>query len=112
MAKTSSRALAVPAGLGLCCDGGAWVVYRYFRTSLDHWSTMLGMVFALNFPMATKWLAKVEDLPRPQQILAKTVVGVLVRPSVTSSVPLSPRPSLCHLVTMPHRRESRCQLVY
>jgi hypothetical protein len=48
----------------------------YFRTALDHWSTMLGMVFALNFPLATRWLAKVEELPTGRQAAVKGVVGV------------------------------------
>merc|ERR1711871_1496427 len=30
----------------------------YFRTSLDHWSTFLGMIFALNYPMAEQYFAK------------------------------------------------------
>ncbi len=50
----------------------------YFRTSLDHWSTLLGMVFALNFPMATRWLTKVEELPVGQQIRVKGLAGLFV----------------------------------
>lgn len=30
----------------------------YFRTSLDHWSTFLGMIFALNYPMAEQYFMK------------------------------------------------------
>lgn len=39
----------------------------YFRTSLDHWSTFLGMIFALNYPATSLWVKKVEKLPRFRQ---------------------------------------------
>ncbi len=32
----------------------------YFRTSLDHWSTFLGIIFALNYPTISKWKNKLE----------------------------------------------------
>lgn len=48
----------------------------YFRTSLDHWSTLLGMVFALNFPLATRWLQKVEELPAGKQVAVKGITGL------------------------------------
>jgi len=35
----------------------------YFRTTLDHWSTFLGMIFAANYPITALWLKKVEALP-------------------------------------------------
>ena len=41
----------------------------YFRSSLDHWSTFLGMVFALNYPAAKQWMLVVESLP-PQRMWA------------------------------------------
>lgn len=50
----------------------------YFRTSLDNWSTILGMIFALNFPLAMKWLTKIEEQPMRQQVLSKGLVGVVV----------------------------------
>jgi len=50
----------------------------YFRTSLDHWSTLLGMVFALNFPMATQWLTKVEERPRAHQLRVKGLTGLFI----------------------------------
>jgi len=57
-------------------SGGLWE--WYFRTGLDNWSTILGMVFALNFPLAMKWLTKVEEQPRKQQFMSKGLVGVVV----------------------------------
>lgn len=50
----------------------------YFRTSLDHWSTLLGMVFALNFPMATRWLTKVEERPLAHQVRVKGLTGLFI----------------------------------
>ncbi|GKY95115.1 hypothetical protein MPSEU_000475400 [Mayamaea pseudoterrestris] len=38
--------------------GGMWEIY--FRTSLDHWSTLLGMVFACNFPIVSLLFRKLE----------------------------------------------------
>ena len=32
----------------------------HFRSSLDHWSALFGMLFALNYPAATAWLKRVE----------------------------------------------------
>lgn len=43
----------------------------YFRTSLDHWSTFLGMIFALNYPSTALWVKKVEGMPRERQLLIK-----------------------------------------
>lgn len=34
----------------------------YFRTSLDHWSTFLGMLFALNYPVLSRWFLEVENM--------------------------------------------------
>lgn len=47
----------------------------YFRSSLDHWSTFLGMVFALNFPITSLFFRKLEALPLKQHVLAKTTMG-------------------------------------
>jgi hypothetical protein len=44
----------------------------YFRSSLDHWSTFLGMIFALNYPVAKHWMLVVEGLPATQCSLIKT----------------------------------------
>ena len=36
-------------------------VYEYyFRTSLDHYSSLFGMIFALNFPLAEQYFYKVK----------------------------------------------------
>eukprot|EP00591_Stephanopyxis_turris_P002045 CAMPEP_0195524174 /NCGR_PEP_ID=MMETSP0794_2-20130614/23859_1 /TAXON_ID=515487 /ORGANISM="Stephanopyxis turris, Strain CCMP 815" /LENGTH=1122 /DNA_ID=CAMNT_0040654341 /DNA_START=200 /DNA_END=3568 /DNA_ORIENTATION=- len=48
----------------------------YFRSSLDHWSAFLGMVFAANFPIISLFYKKVEAKPLMQQVLAKGVVGL------------------------------------
>ncbi len=47
----------------------------YFRSSLDHWSTYLGMIFALNFPVTSLFFRKLEAQPLIWHILAKGVVG-------------------------------------
>jgi len=39
----------------------------YFRTTLDHWSTFLGMIFAANYPITALWMKKCEELPFKQQ---------------------------------------------
>jgi len=50
----------------------------YFRTSLDYWSTFFGMIFALNFPMMTKWLLEVEKESLRKQIFIKGSVGIVL----------------------------------
>ena len=35
----------------------------HFRSSLDHWSAVFGMIFALNYPAAAAWLDRVEGKP-------------------------------------------------
>ena len=44
----------------------------HFRTGLDHWSAMFGMVFALNYPVAQAWINRVEgkDLQRLTESVA------------------------------------------
>jgi len=42
-------------------SGSVWEYY--FRTSLDHWSTFFGMIFALNFPLAEQWFVKARGPP-------------------------------------------------
>lgn len=50
-------------------------VYEYyFRTSLDHWSTFLGMIFALNFPLAEQYFVKVRGVPL---MIAGVLMGAL-----------------------------------
>merc|ERR1719223_931832 len=41
--------------------GSLWEYY--FRTSLDHYSSLLGMVFALNFPLAEQYFLKAKGYP-------------------------------------------------
>lgn len=48
----------------------------YFRSSLDHWSTYLGMIFALNFPITSLFFRKLEAQPPVWHILAKTTMGI------------------------------------
>jgi hypothetical protein len=45
----------------------------YFRTSLDHWSTYLGMIFALNFPLAEQYFNKAKGGPL---IVASVILGL------------------------------------
>lgn len=40
-------------------EGSMWE--WYFRTSLDHWSTFLGMIFAANFPITSLFIRKLEE---------------------------------------------------
>jgi hypothetical protein len=35
----------------------------YFRTSLDHWSSFLGMIFAVNFPLAEQYFVRAQGYP-------------------------------------------------
>ena len=50
----------------------------HFRSYLDHFSTAIGMLFALNFPVAEKWLNKVEALPPSRQFRAKAPVAAVL----------------------------------
>merc|ERR1719353_1794588 len=34
----------------------------YFRSFLDHYSTLFGMIFALNMPMLQAWFKRVEQI--------------------------------------------------
>lgn len=47
----------------------------YFRTTLDHWSTFLGMIFALNYPITSLFFRKLESRPWQQEWLGKGAVG-------------------------------------
>eukprot|EP00978_Attheya_sp_CCMP212_P006146 scaffold13844_cov55-Attheya_sp.AAC.2 len=47
----------------------------YFRSTLDHWSTFLGMVFAANFPITSLFYRKLEAMPPLQHFLGKAAVG-------------------------------------
>lgn len=48
----------------------------YFRTTLDHWSTFLGMIFAANFPITSLFFRKLEALPTTKCWIGKGVIGV------------------------------------
>ncbi|CAM9317992.1 unnamed protein product [Scytosiphon promiscuus] len=50
----------------------------YFRTSLDHWSTFLGMIFALNYPATAQWVKKIEALPCSRQWAIKGSVAAVL----------------------------------
>ncbi|CAN0282309.1 unnamed protein product, partial [Discosporangium mesarthrocarpum] len=50
----------------------------YFRTSLDHWSTLLGMIFALNYPSTALWVKRVEAMPSHRQWAIKGSVAVIL----------------------------------
>ena len=50
----------------------------YFRSSLDHWSTFLGMTFALNFPITSLFFRKLESLPFHRHVLAKGLMGIVL----------------------------------
>ncbi|KAJ1434311.1 Cas1p 10 TM acyl transferase domain-containing protein, partial [Ochromonadaceae sp. CCMP2298] len=51
-------------------SGSVWEYY--FRTSLDHWSTFFGMIFALNYPLAEQYFHKAKGTPL---ILASMLMG-------------------------------------
>ncbi|CAN0020669.1 unnamed protein product, partial [Choristocarpus tenellus] len=50
----------------------------YFRTSLDHWSTFLGMIFALNYPAVALWVKRVESMSPLRQWTIKGAVSVVL----------------------------------
>ncbi|KAL7542583.1 hypothetical protein ACHAXR_012101 [Thalassiosira sp. AJA248-18] len=47
----------------------------YFRSHLDHWSTLLGMVFALNFPIISLFYRKLEARGKSRQWMGKSAVA-------------------------------------
>jgi hypothetical protein len=53
-------------------SGSVWEYY--FRTSLDHWSSYLGMIFALNFPLAEQYFVKAKGYPL---ILASAIMAAV-----------------------------------
>ncbi len=55
-------------------NGGLWE--WYFRTTLDHWSTFLGMLFAANFPITSLYYRKLEALPTWKCWLGKGIIAV------------------------------------
>ena len=49
----------------------------YFRSSLDHWSTFLGMIFALNFPITSYFIRAVEAQPLLYHVGVKAAMGII-----------------------------------
>ena len=47
----------------------------YFRSYLDHWSTLLGMIFALNFPIVSLFYRKLEAQSRIRHWMGKIAVA-------------------------------------
>ena len=54
-------------------NGGLWE--WYFRTYLDHWSTFLGMLFALNYPITSLFFRKLEGMSPFKCWLGKVSIG-------------------------------------
>ena len=50
----------------------------YFRSSLDHWSAYLGLLFALNFPIASLFFRLLEAQPLFYHIAAKCMMGAFM----------------------------------
>lgn len=53
-------------------SGSVWEYY--FRTSLDHYSSYLGMIFALNFPLAEQYFHRAKGYPL---VVASVIMGLL-----------------------------------
>jgi hypothetical protein len=47
----------------------------YFRSALDHWSALLGMVFAINYPIIILWFRKIEARSMRRQWMGKVAVA-------------------------------------
>ena len=50
----------------------------YFRTSLDHWSTFLGIIFALNYPATVIWVKKIEEASEKTSWIVKGSVAIVL----------------------------------
>ena len=48
----------------------------YFRSTLDHWSTYLGMIFALNFPIVSLFIRKLESQHPFKHYAGKAATGI------------------------------------
>jgi hypothetical protein len=67
----------------LCFAPVAWLVGEsdwslhewHFRTFLDHYSALFGIVFAMNFPYLSAWFAAVERLPTAHRLALKSLAG-------------------------------------
>lgn len=60
----------------LGATGGAMWEW-YFRSTLDHWSTFFGMLFALNFPITSLFYRKLETQPWHIQWPAKGIIAAV-----------------------------------
>ena len=47
----------------------------HYRSALDHWSTYVGMLFAMNYPRVALWLKRVEGLQHGPQWAVKGAIG-------------------------------------
>ncbi|KAL7496875.1 hypothetical protein ACHAWT_004974 [Skeletonema menzelii] len=47
----------------------------YFRSNLDHWSVLLGMIFAINYPITMLWFRKIEARSTRRQWMGKMAVA-------------------------------------
>ncbi len=63
----------------------------YFRSTLDHWSALLGMVFAINYPITILWFRKIEARSMRRQLMGKVAVafGILYALRVWVKGPLT-----------------------
>jgi hypothetical protein len=55
-------------------NGSVWEYY--FRTSLDHWSSFFGMIFALNFPLAEQFFTRAKGPPLVAAAAAMMMVTI------------------------------------
>lgn len=86
----------LPTTQVLGANGGTQKEF-HFRTSLDHWSSFFGMIFALNFPYMTTWFAKVEALAWQQQVLIKGAIAcVLIAMAKYYFTEIFPLPKLAY----------------
>merc|ERR1719453_2079731 len=61
-----------PTGASIGSHGVEWE--WYFRSFLDHFSTIWGMVFALNMPFLAEWFKQVEGFAQKQEWIIKSQV--------------------------------------
>lgn len=47
----------------------------YFRSWLDHWSVLLGMIFAINYPITMLWFRKIEARSKRRRWMGKLAVA-------------------------------------
>lgn len=76
----------------------------YFRTYLHHWSSYVGTVYALNYPIMSLLLKKLEVMGAQTQILSKGIVGLslLVATSIWAAGPLLSSSRFAYNATHPY----------